>query len=91
MNIITKKFRTKLGLPKPRPAPFHLKMADQNMARPLKIIKNLKIHIHGIPYIDPFTILKNKVVDFNYYMLLGIPSFKDVKVTYDWGNNVIIV
>jgi hypothetical protein len=70
VNIIIENFKTKLGLPKPRPALFHLKMADQNMARPLKIIKNLKIHIHGIPYIDPFTILKHKVVDFNYYMLL---------------------
>ncbi len=36
-------------------------------------------------------ILKNNVVDFNYSMLLGRPWFKNAKVTYDWGNNVIIV
>jgi len=27
VNIITENFITKLGLPKPRPAPYHLRMA----------------------------------------------------------------
>jgi hypothetical protein len=66
-------------------------MADRNMTKPLGIIKSLMIHIHGIPYIAKFTILKNSVVDFSYFMLLGRPWFRDVKVTHDWGNNVIIV
>jgi hypothetical protein len=57
----------------------------------LGIIRNLKIHIHGIPYIVTFTILKNNVVDSSYFMLLGRPWLKDAKVTHDWGNNVIIV
>jgi hypothetical protein len=83
VNIITKNFITKLGLPKPRPGPYHFRMVDQNMTRPLGIIKNLKIHIHGIPYIATFTILKNNVVDYNYSMLLGRPWFKDAKVTHD--------
>ncbi len=51
VNIITKNFIRKLGLPKLRPTPYHLKMADQSMTKPLGIIRNLKIHIHGIPYI----------------------------------------
>ncbi len=63
VNIITKNLITKLGLPKPRPIPYHLIMADQSMTRPLGIIRNLKIHINGIPYIVTFTILKNIVVD----------------------------
>jgi hypothetical protein len=71
--IIIKNLITKLGLPKPRPIPYHLKMLDRSMTRPLGIIKNLKIHIHGIPYIATFTILKNSVVDFSYSMLLGRP------------------
>jgi hypothetical protein len=91
VNIITKNLRTKLSLPKPRPAPYRLKMANQNMIRPLGIIRNLNIHIHGIPYVATFTILQNNVVDFSYSMLLGRPWFKDAKVTHDWGNNVIIV
>ncbi len=66
-------------------------MAYQNIIRPLKIIKKLRIHIHGILYIATFTIFKNIVVDFSYYMLLGKPWLKDAKATHDWGNNVIIV
>ncbi len=58
-------------------------MANQSMTRPLRIIKNLKIHIHGIPHIATFTILKNNVVDFNYFMLLGRPWLKDAKVTHN--------
>jgi hypothetical protein len=61
------------------------------MTRPLEIIKNFKIHIHGIPYIATFTILKKNVVDFSYFMLLGRPWLRDTKVTHDWGNNVITV
>jgi len=79
VTIITKNLKTKLGLPKPRPALYHLRMADQYMTRPLGIITNLKIHIHGIPYIATFTILKNSVVDFNYFMLLGRPWLIDAK------------
>ncbi len=33
----------------------------------------MNIHIHGIPYIATFTVLKNNVVDSNYSMLLGRP------------------
>ncbi len=51
----------------------------------------MKIHIHVIPYIATFIVLKNSVVDSSYSMLLGRPWFIDVKVTHDWGNNVIIV
>jgi hypothetical protein len=91
VNIITKKFTTKLGLPKPRSTPYHLRMAYQSMIRPLGIIRNLKIHIYGIPYIVSFIVLKKSVVDFSYYMLLGRPWFKDAKVTHDWGNNVITI
>jgi hypothetical protein len=66
-------------------------MADQSMTTPFKIIKNLKIHIHGIPYVAIIIILQNNVVDSNYAMLLGRPWLKDAKVTHNWGNNVIIV
>jgi hypothetical protein len=83
VNIIIENFTTKLGLPKPRSAPYHLKMAYQSMIRSLGIIRNLKIHIYGIPYIASFIVLKKSVVDYSYYMLLGRPWFKDAKVTHD--------
>jgi len=53
------------------------------MTRPLGIIKNLKIHIHGIPYIATFIVLKNNAVNFNYSMLLRRLWFRDAKVTHD--------
>jgi hypothetical protein len=70
VNIIIKKFRTKLGLPKLGLAPYHLRMIDQSMTKPLGIIINLKIQIHGIPHVPAFTILQNNVVDSSYFMLL---------------------
>jgi hypothetical protein len=30
VHIITKNLRTKLGLPKPKPTPYHLRMANQS-------------------------------------------------------------
>ncbi len=58
VNIIIENLKTKLGLPKPKLISYHLKMAYQNMTRHVGIIRNLKIHIHGILYIATFTILK---------------------------------
>jgi len=91
VHIITENLRTKLGLPKPRPTPYHFRMANQSMTKPLGIIRNLKIHVHGIPYIATFIVLKNNEVDSNYSMLLRKLWLKNAKVTHDWGNNVIIV
>jgi hypothetical protein len=53
------------------------------MTKPLGIIKNLKIHIKGIPYIATFIILKNSVVSYSYSMLVKGPWLKDAKVTHD--------
>jgi hypothetical protein len=36
VNIIIENLRTKLGLPKLRLAPYHLRMANQNMTKPFK-------------------------------------------------------
>jgi hypothetical protein len=58
-------------------------MVDQSMTIPLGIIKILKIHIHGIPYVTTFYVLQNNVVDFFNSMLLGRPWLRDVKVTHD--------
>jgi len=43
VNIITKNLKTKLSLPKLKPTSYHLRMANQSMTRPLRIIRNLKI------------------------------------------------
>jgi hypothetical protein len=66
-------------------------MANQTIAKPLGLIKDIKILVHGIPYVVTFTIIQNNVLDSNYYMLLSHHWLKDAKMFHDWGNNIIIV
>jgi hypothetical protein len=68
-----------LGLPKLKPTPYNLRMANQTTTKPVGLIRNLKIYVHGIPYIIMFTILQNNVVDSSYSMLLGRPWSRDAK------------
>jgi hypothetical protein len=87
VNIITKWLKLRLGFPKPKHAPYNLRITDQTTTKPMGLIRDLKIYVHGIPYITTFTILQNSVVDFSYSMLLGRPWLRDVKVARDWGSN----
>ncbi len=80
INIITKQLRLRLGLPKPKLASYNMRMEDQTTTKPMGLIKDPKIYVHGIPYKTTFTILQNNVVDFSYSMLLGKPWLKDVKM-----------
>jgi hypothetical protein len=91
INIITDKLRAQLGLSKLKPAPYNLCMADQTIAKPLGLVKDLITFVHGIPYVVTFIVIQNSVLDFSYSMLLGHPWLKDVKVFHDWGNNTIII
>ncbi len=56
---------------KPKPTPYNLCMADQTIAKPLGLIMDLKILIHGIPYIMTFNVIQSSVFDSDYSMLLG--------------------
>ncbi len=58
VNIITKQLKLKLGLPKPKLAPYNLRMrmAYQTTTKPMGLIKDLKIYVHGIPNIIMFTV-----------------------------------
>jgi hypothetical protein len=76
-----------LGLPKPKLAPYNLRMADQTTIKLVGLIRDLKTYVHGIPYITMFTLLHNNVVDSSYSMLVGRPWLRDVKVAHDWGSN----
>jgi hypothetical protein len=66
-------------------------MANQTTTKLMGLIRDLKIYVHGIPYITTFTILQNSVVDFSYSMLLGRPWLKDAKVAHDWGSNIVTI
>ncbi len=81
----------RFGLPKLKPAPYNLRMANQITTKPMGLIRDLKIYVHDIPYITTFTIFRNNVVYFNYSMLLWRPWLKDVKVAHDWGINTVTI
>jgi hypothetical protein len=76
VNIIIEQLKLRLRLPKPKPTPYNLKMAYQTTTKPMGLIRDMKIYVHGIPYITTFIVLQNNVVDSNYSMLLGKPWLK---------------
>jgi hypothetical protein len=80
-----------LGLPKLKHAPYNLRMANQTTTKPMELIRDLKIYVHGIPYITTFTASHNNVVDSSYTMLLGKSWLRDVKVAHDWGSNIVTI
>jgi hypothetical protein len=91
VNIITYGLKQKLKFPPPHPAPFNLLMVDFSFIKPLGIVPNIKIRIHGIPYITTFIVMNKKVVDPTYSMLLGRPWLWDAKVVHDWGTNMVTI
>ncbi len=72
-----------MGLPKPKHAPYNVRMANQTTIKPVGLIRDMKIYVHGILYITMFIVLHNNVVDSNYSMLLGRPWLRDAKVAHD--------
>jgi hypothetical protein len=51
VNIITEQLRTKLRLPKLKIVPYNVQMANQTTTKLVGLIRDLKMHVHGIPYI----------------------------------------
>ncbi len=62
-----------------------MRMTNQTSIKPMGLIKNLKIYVHGIIYINMFTVFQNSVVDSGYLMLLGKPWLRDAKVAHVGG------
>jgi hypothetical protein len=58
-------------------------MVNQTTTKLVGLIKDLRIYVNNIPYIATFLFLQNIIVDSNYFMLLGRPWFKDVKLAHD--------
>ena len=46
VNIIIENLRVQLGLSKPKLAPYYMCMVNQTIAKPLGLIKDLKILVH---------------------------------------------
>jgi hypothetical protein len=58
-------------------------MVNQTIAKPLGLIKYLKILMHGISYAVTFTMIKSSVLNSSYFMLLGYPWLRDTSVFHD--------
>ncbi len=52
VHIMLKQLKTKLGLLKPKPAPYNLKMVDQITTKPMGFIRDLWMYVHNIPYVS---------------------------------------
>jgi hypothetical protein len=91
VNIITLNLKVQLGMSKPNLAPYNLRMESQTIVKAFSLIKDLKIFVHGIPYIITFTIINSNVLDFSYSMLLGHLLLKDAKISHNWGTNNVII
>jgi hypothetical protein len=91
VNIIIENLRLQLSLPKPNLAPYNLRLANQIIAKPLGLIRDLKIFVHGIPYTIIFIVINNSVLNSSYSMLLGRPWLRDAKVSHDWGANTLTI
>jgi len=70
VNTIINGLRQKLGLPPQKPISFNLRTVDFSFSKPLGIIPNIRIKIHGTSYIITFTLMNNKAVDPTYSMVL---------------------
>jgi hypothetical protein len=66
-------------------------MANQTIAKPLGLIRDLNTFIHGIPYKVTFTIINSNVLDFSCSMLLGRPWLRDAKISHNLGTNIVTI
>ncbi len=51
-----------LNLSKSNPTPYNMCIVDQTIAKPLGLIGDLKIFVHGIPYTITFIVINNNVL-----------------------------
>jgi hypothetical protein len=58
VNIIIEQLRLRLGLPKPKPTPYNLRIINQTTTKLVGLIRDLKIYVHGIPYITTLLYFK---------------------------------
>jgi len=89
VNVISERERCRLGLPKPIPTPYKLLMADGTMVQPVGILRDVCIHIHGIPYTITLTVIIGQDMNSTYSVLLGRPWLRDAHVIHNWANDHI--
>jgi len=83
VNINIENLIIQLGLSIPNPMFYNMCMENQIIAKPLNLVKDLKIFVHEIPYTITFIVININVLHFNYLMLLRCPWLKDAKISHD--------
>jgi hypothetical protein len=58
--------KVQLGLTKLNLTPYNLRMANQTIAKPLGLIRDLKTFVHGIPYKVIFIVINSNVLVSSY-------------------------
>jgi hypothetical protein len=58
VNIIIEQLKLKLRFPNLKLAPYNMRMTNQTTTKPMGLIRDLKIYVHGILYITTFTYFK---------------------------------
>jgi hypothetical protein len=89
MNVMTVEERRHLGLAKPSLVPYNLKMADASIVKPVGLLRDIRIHIHNIPYTMTLTIINCATIKSDDSILLGHPWLRHAKVIHDWGNDQV--
>jgi len=51
-----------------------ISISDRTITKPMKLICDLKIYVHGILYFITFIVLQNNVINISYSMLLRRPN-----------------
>lgn len=78
----------RLGLTNLKPAPFMVRMANQNKVRPDGILRHLRVSIHGVEFELTFIVLDMQGED-GYELLLGRTWLRGASAKQDWGADTI--
>lgn len=81
VNVMSKKIQKMLDL-KVREAPLKLRMADQNVFKPLGMVDQVPIQVWGVKFETAFMVLD---VGEAYEMLVGRPRLRAVRAVHDLG------
>jgi hypothetical protein len=91
VNITLESLRKKLGLRKPQPASFVVRMVDQQKVQPMGLLRNLKIDLACCAYKILVIVLKDGKWSETYSMFLGRPWLKQIKAHHNWGDNTLTI
>lgn len=58
---------------------------------PVELIKNVKIHIYGIPHLINLTVIRNNEKNEAYTMFLSTLEHTDAQINHDGGNKIVTI